>query len=31
MTPVSKILAELRASIAKYPNITPGEEFDGYK
>lgn len=31
MEPISKILAELQASMVKYPNIKPGEEFAGYK
>jgi len=31
MEPVSKILGELQTSMIKYPNIKPGEEFDGYK
>jgi arylsulfatase len=31
MEPVSKILGELQASMIKYPNIKPGEEFEGYK
>lgn len=30
MEPVSKILGELQESMAKYPNIKPGQEFDGY-
>ena len=30
MEPISKILAELQASMVKYPNIKPGEEFAGY-
>ena len=29
MEPVSRILGELQASMAKYPNIKPGQEFDG--
>ncbi|MBL4798345.1 MAG: arylsulfatase [Oleispira sp.] len=31
MEPISKILAKLQASMVKYPNIKPGEEFAGYK
>jgi arylsulfatase A-like enzyme len=31
MAPVTKILADLRASMAKYPNIKPGENFEGYE
>lgn len=31
MEPISKILGELQASMVKYPNIKPGEEFEGYK
>ena len=31
MEPVSKILGSLQASMVKYPNIKPGEEFGGYK
>ena len=31
MAPVSKILAELQGSMAKYPNIAPGHEFQGYE
>ena len=31
MEPVMKILSELVASIAKYPNIKPGEDFQGYR
>ena len=31
MGPVTKILAELIASIQKYPNIKPGQDFKGYK
>ena len=30
MGPVSKILGELAASMAQYPNIRPGQDFDGY-
>ncbi|MGI9522463.1 MAG: sulfatase-like hydrolase/transferase [Hyphomicrobiaceae bacterium] len=30
MTPVSKILAELQASMRRYRNIKPGENFRGY-
>ena len=30
MTPVSKILADLQASMAKFPNIDPGADFKGY-
>jgi arylsulfatase A-like enzyme len=31
MEPVSKILASLQTSMEKFRNITPGEEFKGYK
>jgi len=31
MEPVSKILAELQASMKKYPNISPGQDFSGYE
>lgn len=31
MEPVSKILGQLQASMVRYPNIKPGEEFKGYK
>ncbi len=31
MEPISKILGELQASMVKYRNIKPGEEFGGYK
>ncbi len=31
MEPVSKILSALQASMVKYRNIKPGEEFEGYK
>jgi len=31
MEPVSKILGSLQASMVKYRNIKPGEEFEGYK
>ena len=31
MTPITKILADLQASMAKYPNIKPGEDFEGYE
>lgn len=31
MTPVTKILTELVATMKKYPNIRPGEDFKGYK
>ena len=31
MEPVSKILGSLQSSMAKYPNIKPGEEIRGYK
>jgi arylsulfatase len=31
MTPVTKILADLRMSMVKYPNIKPGQDFDGYQ
>ena len=30
MTPVSKILAGLQGSMARYPNIAPGDDFQGY-
>ena len=30
MEPVSKILGLLQESMVTYPNIKPGEEFDGY-
>jgi arylsulfatase len=30
MGPVTKILAELTASMQKYPNIRPGQDFKGY-
>ncbi len=30
MGPVMKILGELQASMVKYPNIEPGQEFSGY-
>jgi arylsulfatase A-like enzyme len=30
MSPVSKILTELQASMQRFPNIRPGQEFDGY-
>jgi len=30
MSPVSKILAELTASMREYPNIAPGQSFTGY-
>jgi arylsulfatase len=30
MTPVTKILGDLAASMVEYPNIQPGQEFDGY-
>ncbi len=30
MEPVSKILGSLQVSMVKYPNIKPGEEFNGY-
>jgi len=30
MTPVSKILGGLSASMQKYPNIKPGQDFKGY-
>ncbi len=28
--PVTKILAELQGSMKKYPNIKPGQDFNGY-
>jgi arylsulfatase A-like enzyme len=31
MQPVSKILTDLKTSIAEYPNIQPGQDFQGYK
>jgi arylsulfatase len=31
MSPVSEILSNLQASMSKYPNIKPGEDFGGYK
>jgi arylsulfatase A-like enzyme len=31
MSPVTKILAGLQASMAQYPNIAPGKDFSGYK
>ena len=31
MGPVSKILADLKQSMGKYPNIKPGQESDGYE
>jgi arylsulfatase len=31
MSPVSKILGELAASMARYPNIRPGQDFAGYE
>ena len=31
MGPVTNILAELAGSMAKYPNIKPGQDFAGYK
>ncbi len=31
MSPVSKILNDLQASMVKYPNIKPGEDFGGYE
>lgn len=31
MSPVSKILAELKQSTKEYPNIRPGQDFDGYR
>jgi len=31
MEPVMKILGELKGSMAQYPNIKPGQEFEGYK
>ncbi len=30
MSPVSKILSDLHGSMAKYPNIAPGHDFQGY-
>ena len=31
MSPVSKIITELKTSISEFPNIKPGEDFQGYK
>ena len=31
MGPVMKILAEVEGSMQKYPNIKPGQEFEGYE
>ena len=31
MAPVTKILAELNASMRQYPNIQPGQDFSGYE
>lgn len=31
MSPVSRILADLARSMAKYPNIRPGQDFNGYE
>jgi hypothetical protein len=31
MGQVTEILAELNASMQKYPNIKPGQNFTGYK
>lgn len=31
MEPVMKIIGKLKKSMAKYPNIKPGQEFKGYK
>ncbi len=30
MEPVTKILADIAQSMARYPNISPGQEFKGY-
>ena len=30
MSPVSRILADLNASMRQYPNIQPGADFNGY-
>jgi arylsulfatase len=30
MSPISKILAQLKASMVQYPNIKPGQELSGY-
>jgi hypothetical protein len=30
-SPVTKILADLQASMASYPNVNPGQDFDGYR
>jgi hypothetical protein len=31
MRPVTEIVGKLQVSMAKFPNIKPGEEFKGYK
>jgi len=31
MAPISKILAQLQASMKDFPNIRPGQEFEGYE
>ncbi len=31
LSPVSKILANLAASMEQYPNIQPGQDFNGYQ
>jgi hypothetical protein len=31
MGPVTTILADLAKSMAEYPNIKPGQSFDGYQ
>ena len=31
MAPVSKILAAMDASMQRFPNIRPGQEFEGYE
>jgi hypothetical protein len=31
MKPVMEILGELAASMKAYPNIPPGQNFDGYE
>ena len=28
--PVSKAIGEFEASVTRYPNIKPGQEFEGY-
>jgi hypothetical protein len=31
MGPVTKILTDLAISMEEYPNIRPGQDFDGYE